>query len=204
MTMITKPVLVAYTTNSGSTQEVAQAIGETLSRTGCRVEVRRVEEVASLDGFGAVIVGGPMILGWHRAARRFVARNHQALQRVPVAFFCTAMSLTQPGEATWAGIPIAVDPKLAKAPKDPRRPSLRERYASVGGYLRPILKAGGSLQPVGAAFFGGKLDLMQLSLPAQLFVMLVVQARPGDLRNWSFIRGWATDLGSAWVKAGEA
>lgn len=144
------------------------------------------------------------LAGWHRAARRFVARNRQALQRVPVAFFCTAMSLTQPGEATWAGIPIAVDPKLAKAPKDPNRPSLRERYASVGGYLRPILKAGGSLQPVGVAFFGGKLDLMHLSLLPQLFVMLVVQARPGDLRNWSFIRGWATDLGSAWVKAGEA
>ncbi len=202
--MVTQPVLVAYTTNSGSTEEVAKVIGEVLNSTGCRAEVRRIEEVVSLDGFGAVILGGPMILGWHRAARRFVARQRQTLQRVPLAIFCTAMSLTQPGETTWEGIPLAVDPKLAKPPKDPGRLSLRERYASVGNYLSPILKAGGGLRPAAVAFFGGKLDLMHLGLLPQLFVMLIVQARPGDLRNWSFIRGWAAELGSSWVKPGGA
>ena len=57
MTMITKPVLVAYTTNSGSTQEVAQAIGETLSRTGCRVEGRRL--VWIFDNFFSPVTGEP-------------------------------------------------------------------------------------------------------------------------------------------------
>jgi hypothetical protein len=33
--------------------------------------------------------------------------------------------------------------------------------------------------------------------------MLVVQARPGDLRNWPFIESWAAELGTAWAKSGE-
>ncbi len=195
-------MLVAYCTNSGSTREVAEAIAEAITQTGCATEVRRIEEVASLEGYGAVIVGGPMILGWHRSARRFLARNRHALARVPVACFSTAMSLTDPAMTAWEGIPLAVDPRLAKAPKDPSRLSVRERYTSVASYLEPILKAGGGLRPVSVAFFGGKLDLMRLKLVPQLFVMLVVQARAGDLRNWSFIRGWATELGTAWARAG--
>jgi hypothetical protein len=69
--------------------------------------------------------------------------------------------------------------------------------------LRPILKAGGPIKPVSVAFFAGRLDLMRLGLVAQLVVMLVVQARPGDLRNWPFIEKWATELGTAWVKSGQ-
>jgi hypothetical protein len=44
---------------------------------------------------------------------------------------------------------------------------------------------------------------MRLGLVAQLFVMLVVQARPGDLRNWPFIQTWAMELGTAWAKSSE-
>ncbi len=62
-------ILVAYTTNSGTTEEVAQAIGEELGKRGNAVDVRRLEEVTSLEGYQAVVVGAPMILGWHRAAR---------------------------------------------------------------------------------------------------------------------------------------
>lgn len=202
--MTNNAILVAFTTNSGSTREVAEAVGEALHQTGCPAEVHPAEAVEGLDRYGAVVLGGPMILGWHRAARRFVVRNREALQRVPVAYFCTAMSLTEPGEPLWEGIPLALDPRLAKPPKDPGRLSYRERYASVESYLQPILKAGGPIRPTSVAFLAGKLDLMRLNLLSQLFVTLVVQARPGDLRNWPFIRGWATDLGSAWGKIDRA
>jgi menaquinone-dependent protoporphyrinogen oxidase len=196
--MLPRTVLVAYATSAGSTQEVAEAIAQALRPTGCQAEVRRVEEVADLDGYTAVIVGGPMILGWHRAARRFLTRHRRALARVPVACFCTAMSLTQPEGDSWEGIPLTIDPRLATACRDPSRPSFRERYASVANYLKPIRRSGG-LRPASVAFFGGKLDLMHLGLPKQLFVMAVVRARPGDLRNWPLIREWATQLGSAWA-----
>jgi menaquinone-dependent protoporphyrinogen oxidase len=51
-------VLVAYTTNSGSTQQVAEAVAGELGKTGAAVEVRRLEEVGDLSPYGAVVVGG--------------------------------------------------------------------------------------------------------------------------------------------------
>jgi len=192
--MQTGRVLVAYTTNSGSTQAVAEAVGEELGRAGAEVEVRRLEEVAGVEGYTAVVVGAPMILGWHRAAQRFVKKYQQALSERPVAYFFTAMSLTQTGQETLQGIPMVLDPGLARPPQRPGRLSLRERYATAANYLGPVLKAAPSVRPVSVAFFGGKLELYRLKLLPMLFVMLVIQARPGDRRNWPAIREWAAGL----------
>jgi menaquinone-dependent protoporphyrinogen oxidase len=192
--MATMSILIAYTTNSGSTSEVARTIGEELEKLGIQVEVRRLEEVSSVESYRAVIVGAPMILGWHRAAKGFVKKHREALIRIPVAYFCTAMSLTQTGDSLIEGIPIAVDPRLAKPPKKAGRLSLRERYATASNYLRPVLKTAPAIKPASVAFFGGKLELYRLKLPAMLFVLLIVQAQPADLRNWEFIRAWAAGL----------
>jgi menaquinone-dependent protoporphyrinogen IX oxidase len=87
-----------------------------------------------------------------------------------------------------------VDPHLAKPPNDPNRLSFKERYATVDKYLQPVLKTAPLVKPINVAFFGGKLDLYRLNWWQKLFVMLVVQAQPGDYRNWAFIREWATNL----------
>jgi len=38
--------------------------------------------------------------------------------------------------------------------------------------------------------------LFRLKFFQMLFVMLIIQAQPGDLRNWDAIRSWAQDLAS--------
>jgi len=187
-------VLVAYTTNAGSTEEVATVIGEELGKDGAQVDVRRIEQVTNLESYTAVVIGGPMIMGWHRAATRFVKKHQQALSQVPVAYFLTAMSLTQTGESSIDAIPVCIDPMLAKAPKVANRLSLRERYASVTNYLRPILRAAPQVRPVSIALFGGKLEFYRLKLLQMLFVLLIIQAQPGDRRNWPVIREWAAGL----------
>ena len=189
-------VLVAYTTNSGSTEEVARAIAEELASGSPddQVDVRRLEEVDSVEPYGAVVVGAPMILGWHRSARKFLRAHQAALSRVPVALFCTAMSLTQTNDTHVGTIPIFVDPALAKPPAKASRLGLKERYATVSNYLGPVLKAAPSVKPASVAFFGGKLELYRLNFLQMLFVMVVIQAQPGDARNWPAIRGWAAQL----------
>jgi menaquinone-dependent protoporphyrinogen oxidase len=187
-------ILVAYTTNAGTTADVAQAIGEELGKDGVQVEVRRLEEVTSLDPYAAVVVGGPMIMGWHSAAVKFVKKHQRALSQVPVAYFLTAMSLTQTGETSVDATPIYVDTLLVKAPKDAARLSFRERYATVTNYLRPVLKAAPLVKPVSVGFFGGKLELYRLNLLQKLFVLLAIQAQPGDFRHWPVIREWAAGL----------
>ena len=199
-----KSVLVAYTTNSGSTEEVAKVIAEELGKDGAQVEVRRIEEVTNVEPYAAVVVGGPMILGWHRAAVGFVKKHQQALSRVRVAYFFTAMSLTQTNQESVGGVPVFVDPTLAKPPKNAKRLSLRERYATVSNYAGRPLKAAPLVKPVSIAIFGGRLEMFRLKLPQMLFVLLVIRAQLGDLRNWPAIRQWAAQVRTALAEKQQA
>lgn len=122
-------ILVAYTTNAGSTERVAQTIAEELGKDGSQVDVRRLEEITNLEMYDAVVIGAPMIMGWHTAAVKFVKKHQQALSRVRVAYFFTAMSLTQTHEESVDNTPIYVDGSFAKPPKNSKRLSFRERYA---------------------------------------------------------------------------
>lgn len=186
-------ILVAYTTMSGSTAEVAGAIGEEITGKGWRADVLPLEKVSDFDGYDAIVLGAPMIVGWHRSALQFLKLHRQELGRYPLAVFATAMNLTLDGEKDVKGVPVYVDEKLPVPPRNSDGLTLRERYASVTHYFSPILKVA---QPVSVAIFGGRLDYNRLKLPARLFVMLVVQARPGDKRNWPAIRSWAGSLPS--------
>ena len=147
-----------------------------------------------LKSFDAVIIGAPMILGGHRNAVRFVKKHQKMLSRLPVAYFATAMSLTQPEPGTEQPTQLYLDPTLSTPPKNPQRLSLKERYASVSNYLRPMLGAAAPVKPVNVAFFGGKLEIFRLKWWQALFVIIFVQAQPGDSRNWSSIEEWGKQL----------
>lgn len=189
-----KRILVAYATLSGSTAEVAQAVGEALAAEGVEVDVLPLDQIGYLAPYHAVVVGAPMILGWHRSARAFVKKHRQVFEHTPLALFATAMSLTSTGETVVDGVPVWTDQALAKAPHNPQRPSFRENYASVAHYASPMLGTVGANRLVSIAFFGGQLDYTRLKPLPRLFVMLVVQAQPGDHRNWQEIHAWARSL----------
>jgi menaquinone-dependent protoporphyrinogen oxidase len=195
--MMNKKILVAYVTNAGSTREVAEAIAKELGRDGASVEVRPIKDVGGLDGYDAVVVGGPMIMGWHREAVQFVEAHQQSLSQKRVAYFLTALSLTQSATHNVDGVSIFQDPALAKAPKNAAKLSFKENYATVANYLAPALKKAPRVRPVSVGFFAGKLDFHRLDFFSRLFVQFVIGAQPGDYRNWEAIRGWASDLSGA-------
>lgn len=190
-------VLVTFATRHGSTADVADAIGDELRATGLDVDVRPLRERPRVAGYDALVIGGPVIAGWHRTARRFLRRNHRKLNAVPTAFFLTAMSLTDTASTEAEGVPLFLDPWLAKPPASAVRLSRRERYATPANYLRPALDAAGQTRPVSVAFFGGALDLTQLNVFEKLFVTLLVGATPGDTRNFAAVREWASALPAA-------
>lgn len=190
-------VLVAYATMAGSTAEVAQAVGERLADQGLQVEVLPIAQAQDLQEYDAVVLGGPMIMGWHRAARRFLRRHRVALQQIPLAVFVMAMSLTETGERIIDGVPVVLDEQLPKPPKRSGRLSLRERYANLSGYLRPIVRAIRPAKPATIGLFGGRLEYGRLKWWAVLFAMLIVRAPAGDRRNWDVIRAWADGLPAA-------
>lgn len=188
-----KRILIAYATNSGTTVDVAQAIGEELRKTGSQIDVLPVEKVSGLESYEAVVVGAPMILGWHRAALRFLKKNRTALKRIPLAVFVTCMSLTRTGETSVQGVPFTVDENLPKPPKNQNHLSFKERYSLPFNYIRPILQAS-PVKPVSMGIFGGRLDYGRMQWWAMIFVVLILQAQAGDKRNWEAIRAWANSL----------
>lgn len=199
-----KRVLVAHATFAGSTPEVAQAIAGVLDQEGFSAQVASLQEVSSLEGYDALILGAPMILGWHRRARGFLRRHRRALERIPFAVFVTAMSLTQTGDHELDRVPVHLDPKLPRPPARVGRLSLRERYATVANYGRPILKAARPARPVSLAFFAGRLDYGRLQWWAVVFAMVLVRAQAGDRRNWDDIRAWAQGVAAGFKAAAAA
>jgi menaquinone-dependent protoporphyrinogen oxidase len=107
---------VIYATNAGSTAEVAQVIAKELGKNTAKVEVRQINDVKTVDGYHAVVVGAPMIVGWHPSAVKFIKKNKQALSRMQVAYFFTALKLTKSDQHSFKGLSISVDPQLAKPP----------------------------------------------------------------------------------------
>jgi menaquinone-dependent protoporphyrinogen oxidase len=189
-----KKILVAYTTNAGSTTEVAEAIAKTLGQGGAQVDVRRIKEVTDVKPYDAVIVGGPMMMGWHKEAVNFLGKHQQVLSRMPVACFLTALRLTKTSETSLGTVSVYLDPTLAKAPKDENKLSFVEKMDTVESYLNPVLKKAPMVKLVSVGFFAGKLDFSKLSILQKLFVKLIFRAKAGDFRNWEAIRLWAASL----------
>jgi menaquinone-dependent protoporphyrinogen oxidase len=190
-------ILVTYATMAGSTVEVAEAVAEEIAKSGAQVDVLPVGEINDLQAYDGIVVGGPMIMGWHRAALRFLKKHRRAFEHIPLAVFVLAMSLTRTDEMGMGEVPVYLDEELPKLPKDEERLNFRERYARLANYLRPIIKATRPFKPVSIGVFGGRLEYGRLKWWAVLFAMLIIQAPAGDRRNWTAIRTWAAGLPAA-------
>jgi menaquinone-dependent protoporphyrinogen oxidase len=187
-------ILVSYATMAGSTADVAKAVGEQITKSGLQVDILPLSEVQDIHVYEGVVVGAPMIMGWHRDAIRFLKKHRDAFQRIPLAVFVTAMSLTQTDETSVDDVPVYVDAKLPKPPEKEGSLTFKERYARLVNYLRPILKAADPVKPVSMAVFGGRMEYGRLKWWAVLFAMLIIQAPAGDRRNWPAILEWSAGL----------
>jgi menaquinone-dependent protoporphyrinogen oxidase len=112
-------ILVAYASKGGATAEIAAWIGDALRRNGETVEVRPADEVLTLEGFDAVVVGGPLYMGKVlKPVPAFFSRHKAALAGKPVAIFVSGGSLgkgdpkaeragQEAAESAAGGVPVA-------------------------------------------------------------------------------------------------
>jgi menaquinone-dependent protoporphyrinogen IX oxidase len=138
-----------------------------------------------------------MIMGWHRSAQGFLKKHRGDFQRIPLAVFVTAMSLTKTGDMSVEGVPVTVDEDLPRPPEKEGSLKFKERYARLSNYLRPILRAIQPVKPASIAVFGGRMEYGRLKWWAVLFAMMIIQAPAGERRNWPVIRSWAAGLPAA-------
>lgn len=188
-----KKVLVTYITHSGTTRDVAEAIAEEITKTGFESELLELSQVKDTTDYAAVVLGAPMIVGWHKDALKYLRSHNSDLAQKPLALFLMGMSLLDGPNPQLDGIDLHLDQKLLTAPKKPGHTGFKERFTTIKHYLHPIMSvAPKSLAAVG--FFGGRMDMYRLKWFEALFVMLVVGAKPGEKRNWPDIRAWAASL----------
>ncbi len=183
--------LVVFATRHGSTGEVAEAVAEEFRTVFADVQVREARTAPSPAGYDAVVLGGPMIMGWHKHAGKYLKRHRDQLSSVPFALFVTAASLTEDGLDAVKSVPVVKDPWLVKKPRSADRLSRKERYALPSHYVGDILAACTPAAPRSVALLAGSLDLTAMNILERLFVLLVIGATPGDGRHFDFVRHWA-------------
>jgi hypothetical protein len=84
----TMPLLVVYASRHGATAEIAAPIATRLVDSGASVDLRPVDEVETLDGYDAVVLGAPVYdQSWPPEANAFVAENRDALAARPLWLF---------------------------------------------------------------------------------------------------------------------
>ena len=194
-----RSILVAYATKSGSTAEVAEAVGKALREGGVKVDVRPARDIAAVGSYDAVILGSPVLNGNpHREAARFLRRHQEDLSAMPVACFVTCLELTKTAQEETLDIPVYADPLLGRPPAAEGRLSFFEKTHLASAFLAGLLKNAPQVRPVSVGIFRGKLDYSKLDwgsrLGMRLLRLIYKRAPEGDFRNWQAIRSWAKNL----------
>ncbi len=163
-------ILIAYATRSGSTAEVAEAIGASLREAGLKPEVLPMRLVESLEGRTAVILGAPLYIGrFPDEFQKFLARHRNAL------------ALMRP----WCFVlgPTRTEPKDFEAARNQATKQL-DRYRWF--------------HPADLQIFGGKWDVNTLKFPFSLARTLhLIPASMNsttDIRDWEAIRAWSEGI----------
>jgi menaquinone-dependent protoporphyrinogen oxidase len=157
-------ILVAYTSRTGSTAEIAQAIGKELEAVGLDVMVSDMKGTGSIEGYRAVVIGAPVYMAAiEKDVALFVARHRDGLSRIPVAAFAVGI-----------------------APVDHRVGSVESVVEKLRAALDPV-------KPVAVIMFAGRLELARMSFVQRTMTGLM-KVLTGDFRDWEAIRAWARGL----------
>jgi menaquinone-dependent protoporphyrinogen oxidase len=112
---MSKPILLAYATRYGSTQEVAEAIAASLREVGLQVDIQLIQDVRTLDNYDAVVLGAAIYnTRWHPDANRFLSQHEEALKQRPLAIF--ALGPVSTSDAAMRRSRSQLDKELEKYP----------------------------------------------------------------------------------------
>lgn len=163
-------ILVTYASRTGSTAEVAEAIGKTLSENRTDVDIIPMEEVKDLASYQAVIVGSAIRKSkWLPEAVQFVRTHQETLRHKPIAMFTVCITLAM---------------------------SNSEQYRSVvTGWTAPVSAL---IRPLSEGLFAGVLDFGKLPFSLDTLMLRATVAAGvfprGDHRDWNAVRAWAESL----------
>lgn len=165
--------LVTYATFTGSTAEIAQAIGKTLAENGASVDVRPMKEVTDLSPYQSVVLGSAIQQSqWLPEARQFVKTHQQELSQKRTVIFLVCLAL-------------AMKSKVAR----------EKSKENVVQWLKPVREL---VNPIAEGYFAGILDIQKIPyfwarVGFRISVWTGVWAE-GDHRDWDAIHTWSREV----------
>lgn len=169
-------ILVAYASRHGATRGIAERISETLERSGLDVTLQAVENVGSVDEYGAFVIGSAAYMGgWLGDATTFVRRHRDLLAGRPVWMFSSGPVGTETVDAKGRDQLKASEPKEFEEFARTIQP--RDQRVFFGAYDPDAAPAG--LAEGLMARFMRLAPAARKALPA------------GDFRDWPAIDVWA-------------
>jgi menaquinone-dependent protoporphyrinogen oxidase len=163
-------VLVTYASRTGTTAEVAEAIGKTLAADGAQVDVVPMKDIKDLAPYRAVVAGSAIRKSkWLPEAEQFLKTHRATLAQKPFAEFTVCITLAMSND---------------------------EQYRSVvAKWVEPVRSL---VKPLSEGYFAGMLDFSKLPMnldTLQLRATVAMHIFPsGDRRDWNAIRTWAESL----------
>ena len=163
-------ILVTYASRTGSTAEIAEAIGKTLTQGGAQVDVLPMQDVKDLSLYRAVVAGSAIRKSkWLPEAMQFVQTHRSELGQKPFATFTVCIT-------------------LAMSNTDQYRQAVKQ-------WIQPVRA---QVSPVSEGLFAGRLDFSKLPLTFDTLLLRAVVALgvfpKGDRRDWKSISKWADGL----------
>jgi menaquinone-dependent protoporphyrinogen oxidase len=166
-------ILVAYATQHGSTQGIAERIADRLAVAGHSPEVRPAAEAGDLAEFDAYVIGSAAYIGrWLNEASELVRDNAARLASRPTWLFSSG--------------PLGTGPTDAQG-RDQHEAAVPKEFAEFGRLIHPR----------GSHVFFGALDPAKLGLRDRAIRSLPAGRAllpEGDFRDWREIDAWAAEI----------
>ncbi len=168
--MINNKILITYASRAGSTAEIAEAIGKSLSQGDTQVEVLPMQDVKDLSVYRAVVAGSAIRNSkWLPEAMQFVRTHRAVLSQKPFATFTVCITLAM---------------------------SNTDQYRqAVAVWIQPVRVL---VKPVSEGLFAGILDFNKLPLnwdTVKLRAVVALGIFPkDDSRDWKAIQAWAESI----------
>lgn len=163
-------ILITYASRSGSTAEIAEAVGKGLIDDGAEVDVLPMQEVKDLSPYRAVVAGSAIRNSrWLPEAMQFVRTHRSALSQKPFATFTVCITLAM---------------------------SNNDQYRQVvTDWIQPVRT---QVKPICEGLFAGRLDFSKLPLNWDTIKLRLVVALgifpKDDRRDWNAVHAWAKDI----------
>jgi menaquinone-dependent protoporphyrinogen oxidase len=178
--------LIIFDTVSGSTKEMAEIIRDEIK--GTLVDIFRVDDIKSLNGYDAVIIGSPIRFGGFTAKiKKFIKKYWNELSSKKIILYFSSLYIINLKEEKQAEVTLYIDPTLNMQTISRKNASSMDKTHSLGCYYKTILKQTSGIIPDSVAYFNGRLDLQQLNLFLRLFMKIVIslttKERVGEFLN---------------------